>query len=69
MRRSVRSAVRAFRHLGLPIPGAAQEALDQPVPAYRWAQQQSAHPENYFDDRERGWFWYEDPAAKAERGT
>ena len=67
MRRSVRLLLGLFVILGLPIPGAAQEALDQPVPAYRWAPQQSAHPENYFDDRERGWFWYEDPALKAEK--
>jgi len=61
MRRSVRLLLGLFATLALPIPGAAQEALDHPLAAV-----QRAHPENYFDDRERGWFWYEDPAAKAE---
>lgn len=59
MRRSVGAVLWLFVTLALPVQGAAQEALDQPLPAV-----QRAHPENYFDDRERGWFWYEDPAAK-----
>ena len=61
MRRSAGALLWLFATLVFPITIAAQEALDHPLPAG-----QRVHPENYFNDRERGWFWYEDPAVKTE---